>query len=146
VTEQLVGVDLREGEYILSVFSKTGKGVWAMDGIPDRLASGVAASELGSAIEDALAQSRSGLPELAPDSKPSQPLLDLLYLPNYAAYVRGTRSVEVYRDGDMIEVTPFRNEGARGGFTPIETEMTTLTLASPEQLAAEVLEAFKKAR
>jgi hypothetical protein len=116
-----------------------------MDGIPDRLASGVAASELGSAIEDALAQSRSGLPELAPDSKPSQPLLDLLYLPNYAAYVRGTRSVEVYRDGDMIEVTPFRNEGGRRGFTPIETEMTTLTLASPEQLAAEVLEAFKKA-
>jgi hypothetical protein len=98
------------------------------------------------AIDEALARSRSGLDEQPRDTDTARPLLDLLQLPDYATYAEGTRSVELYHDGDMIEVTPFRNEGARGGFTPIETEMTTLTLASPEQLAAEVLEAFKKAR
>jgi hypothetical protein len=140
-----VTIGLREGEYILCVYSKTGKGLWILDGVPDRLAQEVAADQLGSAVQDALARSRSGLDEVPRDSKPSRPLLDLLELPDYAAYLEGTRSVEVYGDGDTIEVTPFRNEGPSGGFTPIKTERATLTLASPEQLAAEVLEAFKKA-
>jgi hypothetical protein len=146
VTAHRITVDLREGEYILCVYSKTGKGVWFMDGPPDRLTLAVAAGELGAAILAALVRSRSGVDELSRDSKPAQPLLALLQLPNYAAYAKGTRSVEVYRDGDTIEVTPFRNEGVRGGFTPMETSRVRLSSASPEQLAEEVRTALGKAR
>lgn len=146
MTVQRITIGLRKGEYILCVYSKTGKGVWVLDGTPDRVAQGVAVGQLGSAIQDALARSRAGLDELTRDSEPVQPLLDLLQLPNYAAYAKGTRSVEVYRNDDTIEVTPFRNEGGARGFTPIKAERTALSPTSPEQLATEVLNAFDKTR
>jgi hypothetical protein len=66
-------------------------------------------------------------------------------VPDYATYVKGTRQVEVYRDGDVAEVTPQRNEGGRRGFTPIDTDMQALSGPSPDQLGTEVVTAFSRA-
>lgn len=91
-------------------------GVWVLDGTPARLPQDSAADQLGAVIREALAQSRVGVDELTRDSQPSRPLLDLLKVPDFATYAKGTRSVEVYSessdDGEAVEVTPRRNEAA----------------------------------
>jgi len=146
VTGQLASVDLRQGEYLVCPYSRTAKGIWVLDGKPVRLSeTGTTAEQLGEAIDAALAQSREGVEELTRDSQPARPLLDLLQVPDYATYAKGTRQVEVYRDGDTVELTPQRNEGGRRGFTPIDTHMQTLTNPSPYQLGTEVITAFHKA-
>jgi hypothetical protein len=100
-------------------------------------------------IREALERSRVGVDEPTRDSRPSRPLLDLLQVPDFATYAKGTRSVEVYSepsdDGETVELTPMRNEGSRCGFTPIEDEMQAFVYASPEQLGAAVVNAFSKA-
>lgn len=106
------------------------------------------ANELGATIRNALSQSREGVDGPGWDGKPAQPLLDLLGLPDYATYAKGTRSVEVYvepsGEGEAVEVTPQRNEGSQDGFTPIDDEMRTFTYDSPLQLGIEVIKAFDK--
>lgn len=149
MTARLAGVDLRQGEYIVCVYSKTPKGVWVLDGIPSRLPEQSTAEQLGVVIREALDQSRFGVPELTRDSEPDRPLLDLLQLPDYATYAKGTRSVKVRSestdDGETIVVTPRRNGGPRRGFTSISEERQELVHKSPEQLGAAVKDAFTKA-
>jgi hypothetical protein len=145
VTGQMVGVDLREGEYILCVYSKTAQGIWVLDGTPDRLTSGSTTDELGAAVESALDRSRIGMDDVTRDSDPARPLLNLLQLSDFATYAKGTRSVEVYRDGEAMEVTPRRNEGGRRGFTPIDDYMTTFSPTSAHDVGAEVIKAFDHA-
>lgn len=145
----LVNVDLREGEYIISTYSRVSRGPWVLDGTPTRVPYGAAADEVGAQVHTALGKSREGLEPLTRDSKPAQPLLDLLGLPNYSSYLKGTKSVEVYAEatdaGQNIEVTPQRNEGPREGFAPIEEEVRGFTYESPAQLGSEVINAFDKA-
>jgi hypothetical protein len=145
VTAQMVGVDLRAGEYLVCAYSKTAQGIWVLDGAPDRLPADSSAAELGAAVDNALRRSRHGVDDLTRDSEPARPLLDLLGLPDFATYAKGTRSVEVYRDGDDVEVTPRRNDGPRRGFTPLDEDITTLSAASADRLGAEVITAFEKA-
>lgn len=145
MTAQKVIVDLRKGEYIVCVYSRTGRGVWVLDGTPDRVPQEATPVQLGTTINDALDRSRDGLPELTRDSKPAQPLLDLLQVQDYATYAKGTRSVDVYRDGDTVRVTPNRNEGGSRGFTPIKDERVRTSVSSAEQMGEEVLTAFTKA-
>ncbi|HEV7651438.1 MAG TPA: hypothetical protein VGP26_25075 [Actinophytocola sp.] len=145
MTAQLASVDLRQDEYIVSTYSKTAKGLWVLDGTPTRLPQGSAADELGMAVLEALARARAGLDDPTRDSEPARPLLDLLGLPDFATYAKGTRSVEVYRDGETVEVTPKRNTGGRAGFTPIDDGMETFAYDSPKQLGAAVVNAFVKA-
>jgi hypothetical protein len=147
MTGQLAGVDLRQGEYIVSTYSRTAKGLWVLDGTPARLPQTSADDELGLAVDVALGASRGGLDDPTRDSEPARPLLDLLGLADFASYAKGTRSVEVYRetDGDTVEVTPRRNSGGRTGFVPIDDEMVSFGYDSPKQLGAAVVNAFQKA-
>jgi hypothetical protein len=142
-------IDLRQAEYIVSTYSKTLPGFWVLDGTPVRVPQESSADQLGAVIRNALDQSREGVEEPGRDGKPAQPLLDLLGLPDYATYAKGTRSVGVYvepsGEGEVVKVTPKRNEGTRRGFTPIEDEMRTFTYDSPSQLGIEVIKAFDKA-
>ncbi|HEX4725190.1 MAG TPA: hypothetical protein VH333_21955 [Pseudonocardiaceae bacterium] len=147
MTSHRVGVDLRQGEYIISVYSRTPKGVWVGDGVPTRLAEDLPFEQLGDEVRKALARSRQvGVPELTRDSRPDKPLLDLLGLPDYATYAKGTRSVRVRIDGgEIVQVTPLRNGGPQRGFTSISDAKQTFVYESPEQLGAAVKEAFTKA-
>jgi hypothetical protein len=148
VTGKLASVDLRRGEYLVSTYSKTIPGFWILDGTPTRLPQESSPSQLGEAIRAALDKSRQGVEGPGIEGKPGQPLLDLLGLPDYSTYAKGTRSVEVYLDSDReetVEVTPNRNEGGNQGFTPIEEELRTFTYESPAHLGTEVIKAFEKA-
>jgi hypothetical protein len=149
MTGQLANVDLRQGEYLVSTYSRTAGGFWVLDGTPTRVPQETPPAELGKVIRAALDQSRDGLDDPGRDGNPAQPLLDLLGLPDYASYAKGTRSVEVYLEGsndkETVEITPQRNQGGRKGFTPIDDETRTLTYESPEQLGTEVIKAFDKA-
>lgn len=148
MTRQGASVDLRQGEYIVSTYSKTTAGFWVLDGTPSRMPQDAAPHELGAAIRTALGKSREGLQAPGRDDTPSKPLLDLLGLPDYATYAKGTRSVgvrlESSDEGETVELTPRRNEGARRGFTPITNEKCTFPYTSPEQLGNEVIKAFDK--
>jgi hypothetical protein len=142
-------VDLRQGEYIVCTYSKTSAGFWVLDGTPARVPQESPAGELGAAIRDALSQSREGIDTPGRDDKPAQPLLDLLGLPDYATYAKGTRSVrlnvEPSGEGETVKVTPKRNEGTRRRFTPIVDEMHEFIYESPLQLGIEVIKALNKA-
>jgi hypothetical protein len=149
MTGKLASVDLRQGEYIVSTYSKTPAGFWVLDGTPARVPQESSADELGTVIRNALGQSREGVDGPGRDGEPAQPLLDLLGLPDYSTYAKGTRSVEVYvepsGEAEAVEITPKRNEGSRRGFTPIDDEMRAFTYDSPSQLGIEVIKAFDKA-
>jgi hypothetical protein len=120
-----------------------------LDGTPSRLSEDSTAHQLGMAVREALARSRVGIPELTRDSQPDRPLLDLMGLPDYATYAKGTRSIRVRSDstdaGETVKVTPLRNGGAQSGFTSISEAKQTFAYESAEQLGAAVKEAFTKA-
>lgn len=149
MTARLAGVDLRQSEYIVCVYSRTPKGVWVLDGTPTLLPEESTADQLGLAVREALARSREGFPELTRDSMPSLPLLRLLHLPDFETYKKGTRSVwirsEPADDGETLKVTPLRNEGSRGGYSSIIEERQTFAYESPGQLGRAVKDAFTKA-
>ncbi|PZS32325.1 MAG: hypothetical protein DLM61_07055 [Pseudonocardiales bacterium] len=145
-----MSVELRNDEYIVSANSQTEAGFWISVGTPFRLPDSAPAGKLGQVIRDALSQSQQGVPTPPRDAdSPARPLLDLLGLPDYASYMKGARSVEVYAEGigtdESIEVTPKRNEGARGGFTTIDEQAKVFPYDSPGQLGTEVIRAFDKA-
>lgn len=148
MNRRLVNVYLRQGEYIISTHSRTKAGFWVLDGTPSRMRQASAPSELGAAILTALEKCREGLEAPGRDGTPSRPLLDLLGLTDYVAFLKGTRSVEVYIDAsgtqEKVEITPQRNEGGRHGFTPVDEATSVFPYDSPEQLGNEVIEAFDK--
>ncbi|WP_026422170.1 hypothetical protein [Actinokineospora inagensis] len=145
MSEQLVGVDLRRGEYVVITYSQSRSGMWVLDGEPVRLPATSTPAQLGVAVTDALARSRGGLDDPGRAAKPSQPLLDAFGVTTYAAYTKGTKSVEVFRGAGGVEVTPQRNEGGSKGFTPIVDEARTLVDASPNAVGDAVVAAFGKA-
>jgi hypothetical protein len=149
MTERLANVDLRRGEYIVQSSSQTVAGFWISTGTPVRFSSTSSAMELGQAVVEALARSKQGVETPPRDAKLSQPLLDLVGVRDYAAYMKGTRSIDVDAaetpDGQQMKITPTRNEGARGGFTPIAGKAVTIIFASPGQLGEAIVRAFEDA-
>ncbi|WP_018680389.1 hypothetical protein [Actinokineospora enzanensis] len=145
MSEQLVGVDLRQGEYVVITYSQSRSGMWVLDGQPVRLPATADFERLGASVTDALDRSRTGLDDPVRGSKPSQPLLDAFGVTTYAAYTKGTRSVEVFRGPGGIEVTPQRNEGGRKGFTPVPDETRAPADSSPGSVGDAVITAFGKA-
>lgn len=143
---ELVNIDLRQSQYLVTAYSRTITGLWVIDGLPTLLPQDTPAQQLGATIQEMLGKSRSGLPELTRDSQPARPMLDMLGLRSYAAYAKGTKSVSVYLDDHTIDITPDHNDGRREGFTAILEAKRTLTDdASAALLGAEVIAAFERA-
>lgn len=149
-----VSVELqRDGRVFVQPYSKTFEGANIADGLPAVIASMTDAQVLGSSIVTALhASNRRPLPNrnLRVDP-PDRELLEWLGLRTYGQYMRGVRTLSVrasYDDTDIAEVTvtPKRNEGPRGGFTPILERRFSIMYENPEQLGRAVQEAMKKAR
>jgi hypothetical protein len=141
----------RDGRVFVHPYSLTVSGFSIMDGLPNVLKSQEEARILGDAVVAALhASNRAPLPDrdLRVDP-PDREFLAWLGLRSYGQYMRKVRDVGVFAffDGQIEEVslTPFRNEGSRGGFTPILEERFSITFESPEQLGRAVQEAMKKA-
>ncbi len=122
-----------------------------MDGLPNVLKSHEEARILGDAVVAALhASNRAPLPDrdLRVDP-PDREFLAWLGLRSYGQYMRKVRDVGVLAFFDdqigEVELTPSRNEGSRGGFTPLSDERRTVMFESPDQLGRAVQEAMKKA-
>lgn len=141
---QRAQVDLRRKEYIVWSSSQTVSGIWRMNGAFRRVAGTAPAAELAEAIDWALAQSRTGAPDLTTrrGPVPFQPVLDALNLSSYASYTRGTRSTAVERDGEVVSVIPYRNKGPREGFAAALDEAIRLERPVPAQLAEAVVQAL----
>jgi hypothetical protein len=152
--DRSVSVELQKnGRVFVQPYSKTFEGASIGDGLPAVIASMTDAQVLGSSIVAGLhASNRRPLPNrnLRVDP-PDRELLEWLGLRTYGQYMRGVRTLSVratYDNTDIAEVTitPERNEGPRGGFTPILEERFSIDFESPEQLGRAVQEAMKKAR
>lgn len=148
-----VSVELqRDGRVFVQPYSKTSEGASIGDGLPAVIASMTDAHVLGSSIVAALhASNRRPLPNrnLRVDP-PDREFLEWRGLRTYGQYMRGVRTLSVraaYDDDDLAEVTitPERNGGSRGGFTPMSEERRSVTFESPEQLGRAVHEAMTKA-
>jgi hypothetical protein len=141
---QRVQVDLRRKEYIVWSASQTVSGIWRMNGSFRRLPATATAGELGVAIEWALAQSRTGTPDLTNRRGPIpfQPVLDDLGLSSYGQYTKGTRMTAVEREDDVASVIPYVNNGPRQGFSAALDQTVRLVRATGEQVAEAVTNAL----
>lgn len=150
--KRLVEVEMqRDGRIFVHSLSTTPDGVHVFNGLPRVVGPETDAEEFGVILADALNDSnRRPLPErdlfLNP---PDREFLDWLGVSTFGRYMRGVRSVGLFARYDnvleSVYVTPRRNEGNRGGFTPIMEERVLLDYESPEQLGRAVQEAMKKA-
>jgi hypothetical protein len=122
-----------------------------MDGLPEVLARIDDAEMLGRTVVGALhASNRRPLPDRnLRNDPPDREFLAWLGLRSFAQYMRGVRNVSVraFFDDEIGEVSlsPSRNEGPRGGFTPILEECFSVAFESTEHLGRAVQEAMKKA-
>lgn len=150
MTERLASVDKYEDLYIVTTMSRTRDGFWIADGRPERVPATATAEQLGARVRRALDRSRVGVNTPPRDFSPAQPLLDMLDLPNYGAFMRRASGVEVFAEdtsnGQVIEITPQRNAGPREGFQPLEDQTRRIIYGSPRGLGAEVLDAFTRAK
>lgn len=140
----------RNGDYIIQTFSGTVNGFDIGDGVPIRIGSGAGAEEIGAVVLDALNRSREDHPAVnLREENPVKQFLEFVGEPSFGKYMRGVRSIfvdAVYDDSPtVLHITPYRNEGARGGFTPIAELERDLAYISPEQLGEEVLGALRDA-
>ena len=94
-----VRADERNDEFIVASYSKAKPGFWVMNGWVRRVPVGARDEDLATTIESGLDASEEGIEAPARDSNPARPMLKLLGLRSYGAYMNGTRSVGVVRDG-----------------------------------------------
>src|SRR5438445_5020388 len=96
----MVSIDERGGELFVASYSKTVPGFWVMNGWLQRLEDGTPDEVIGAVVEEGLDGSETGVEAPSRDANPAAPLLQMLGLRSYGAYMRGTRSVDVTREGD----------------------------------------------
>ncbi len=131
---EMVNVDQRGDEWFVASYSKTVPGFWVMNGWLCRLGSETSDEAIGAAIEKGLDASETEVETPGRDSNPAAPLLEMVGLRSYGAYMRGTRSVGIMRDGGAVTVEPTRNEGSRGGFTPLTDRVEVMQGPSRAEL------------
>ena len=137
-----VSVDWRRGEWFVASFSKTVPGFWVMNGWLRRLDGGESDAAIGAAVTEGLDASEVGVEPPGRDDNPAAPLLRMVGLRSYGAYMRGTRSLSVRREGEAVTVEPMRNEGSRGGFTYLPDRAEVLDEPSEEILGRAVRDAL----
>lgn len=141
----LVSVDQRGGECFVASFSKTVPGFWVMNGWLRRLDEAASDEAIGAAVTDGLDASEADVEPPGRDAKPAAPLLEMVGLRSYGAYMRGTRQVGISREGHVVTVEPKRNEGSRGGFTPLPDRAEVMDAPSGQELGRAVREALRRA-
>lgn len=139
-----VSVDLRQGQFIVASFSKTPPGFWVVNEHFAMVEETVGDETLGQQVLAALEASNQTLLDVPP--KPTMPVMAELGLRTYSQYVKGTLSVLVALEDDVLEITPTRNEGPREGFAHLnEKRRVVANLRSAEALGAAVREAMSQA-
>lgn len=147
---QLVGVDLRHGEFVISSYSKAKRPpVWVGNGHFARLPETTTDEELGTAIVEARAASEVGVDGPPPGeySEHNGPFFAAFGVKDWSAYMKTAKSVSIRFDDGEVTVTPMRNKGKRNGFVPITSGRRVIPVDQPEavELGAAVRAGFELA-
>jgi hypothetical protein len=104
----------------------------------------ISPADLGLAVVEALGASRSEVPHPTDFPALARPFYDAAGVKSWSAFVKGSLSCTVDLDGSSLHINPWKNEGARKGFTPLPQQRLTLPASSPvEMLGQAVLDALK---
>ena len=98
-------------------------------------------AELGAAVLEALGRSREGIPHPRQDEWPeiANRLLRVAKVKSWSGFAPRSRSLGIEETGGAVTFLPERNEGPRGGFTPIkDAEFTLPSDSLPEAIGAAV--------
>ena len=141
----------RDGRVFVQPMSFTANGFMISDGLPE-VVDGIDDAEVLGVVVTAALHTSNRRPLPARDLRndpPDREFLAWLGVRSWSQYKRGVRSLGVLAmfDDEIAEVslTPSRNDGPRGGFTPISEERFSITFESPEQLGRAVQDAMSKA-
>ena len=143
--EQSVNVYKRESELIIASYSKTIAGFWMFNGWLRQVRAETDDGGLGAAIMSALDASENDIDTPAPNSSPDAPLLKMLGLRSYGAFMIGTQCVRVNRDGGAMQITPKRNGGRRDGFTELIDRTERLETPTAQRIGTAVRDGLQKA-
>jgi hypothetical protein len=141
----MIAIDLRKAELIVSSFSKAASGHWIMNGKHWRFTASSTNSVIGTTVLEALDQSAKSIVVYDPKVNPSSSLLTLVGVRTYSAYMSGVREVEIEREDGVIRLIPTTNGGNRSGFTQLAGETELIVAGSPEQIGAAVNRALDAA-
>ncbi|MGD9723221.1 MAG: contact-dependent growth inhibition system immunity protein [Pirellulales bacterium] len=137
---------LRTNGWFLSAVSRTTVGI-GMD-TPPRIKVEANASDatLGEAVLQALSGSREGVPH--PDPKTADrsfdEMLDLAGVKSWAAFAKNALNVGTETDGEWLVIEPWKNEGAKRGFTQIANRNVRVRAdASPSEIGAALKSAIE---
>ena len=141
----------RDGRVFFLPYSKTENGFSVFDGLPEVVDSMEDATELGRALEAAMARSFARiLPAVdlrAPDK--DDEILVWMKKSSWGQYSRGVRSVSITVSSEFpegtLDVRPLQNKGARGGFEPVPDTRFQSTYESVEELGRIVQRAMEMA-
>jgi hypothetical protein len=143
--EQSVNVYKRESELIVASYSKTTAGFWMFNGWLRQVRAETDDGGLGAAIMSALDASENDIDTPAPNSNPDAPLLKMLGLRSYGAFMIGTQCIRVTRDGGAMQITPKRNGGGRDGFTELTDRTERLETPTAQRIGTAVRDGLQKA-
>jgi hypothetical protein len=140
----VVTVDSRDGRLVISSYSRTAAGFSAMNGWFIVLDEPVPDEDLGQAVVAGLRESRDGVPVPPRDANPLRPVYSAVGASSLRDYVAGTGSVCIY-DGDVIEIIPQKNLGARDGFVEIADAAIQVTPGQPDAVGRAVQRGLARA-
>lgn len=143
---KLANIFQRAGAFLIHPSSRTTDGVWILESPCVRLRIDVSDETLGQTVLAQLKASRTGVPHPTDWKSVARPLLDAAEVRSWSTFTKGTLSVKVMADGDIVQVTPTANLGARGGFEELLAERRSLEAPSAQSLGTLVREAIESAR
>jgi hypothetical protein len=132
-------VDARWDRLFVTSWSLDQRGMWRANGWFAELADDAEPATLGDAVFEALRRSE-GLVEAI--DEPLAPVFRAAGVKTWGQYVRGLRSVTVYRRDGLISVRPQQNLGARQGLTELPYKRRDLVDPTAEALGAAVHDAL----
>jgi hypothetical protein len=141
----MASVEERAGSLVISSYSKTVAGFETMNGWFVAIDSDSDDAVVGEAVFNALGRSERVVPTPPVDSNPLAPLLKSLGVSSWRQYVKGVRSVSVYRD-DKIEIVPCENRGSKEGFVEITDDAVKLSEPTAAELGQAVRDALALAK
>ena len=141
--DRSASVYARQNKIIVTSMSRTVVGFWAGNGQYQILPADASDDQLGAAALEALTESRHNAPVPDPDG-PSLllPVLRELHIGTYDEFARSAELVGIWRTGEDLTVTPYRNDGPKG-FTEIDEHTAVVTPQTSVNLGAAIRAAFQ---
>jgi len=138
----------RKNRLVVASYSETVSGYHVFNGSFGWLDEpNVDAEELGAMVIQYLTYCTSSVPD--PDwsrESPFDTVLEAFGVSSHSSFMKGSLSVDVSDKGIVLEVTPTKNAGARGGFVQIPDSTETISDKTYGNIGKVVLDVFQRAQ